>query len=145
MTWIVCEDGDEYLLRLERFLGQELRFVPARDAAELLAAVGRGATGVLLDLDFRRTPLDRLIDEHGGPAPAPERARLAAAQGLHLARLLRARGHALPIVLFADLDDPARAAHLERTLAPLAVVGSAEGLRELAARLRALQSAYCRS
>ncbi len=133
--WIVCEDGDEYIARFARFLGAELDFVPTADAAGLLDAVAVGAAGVLLDLDFRRTPAARLIDPDGR-AGAADPEQLAQSQGVYLARLLRARGYTLPVFLFADFDDPERAALLERTLAPLEVVASGVGLAELAARLR---------
>ena len=77
---------------------------------------------MLLDLDFRRTPAERLVDEQG-PAPAPldagTRARLAETQGILILRRLRAGGVTLPAVLFADLDDAEQRAFLERTLAPL--------------------------
>jgi hypothetical protein len=65
--FVVCEDGREYLDRFTRFLGDEFVFVPALDFAAARAAAA-GADGVLLDLDFRRTPPDRLVDEHG-PVP----------------------------------------------------------------------------
>jgi hypothetical protein len=42
----------------------------------------------------------------------------------------------LPALLFADLDDPQRAARLEKELAPLQIVSSAEGLPQIAVRLR---------
>jgi hypothetical protein len=51
-------------------------------------------------------------------------------------RALRAANIELPALLFADLDDPARARFLEESLAPLAVVPSSEALSSIAARLR---------
>ena len=36
--WIVCEDGDEYLSRFRRFLGDEFEFAPARDLREAIAS-----------------------------------------------------------------------------------------------------------
>ena len=97
----------EYLERFRRFLGDAFDFCPAHDFSEAHAAAA-GADGLLLDLDFRRTPPERLVDERG-PAPAPldagTRARLAETQGILILRRLRAAGVALPAILFADLDD----------------------------------------
>jgi hypothetical protein len=58
-------------------------------------------------------------------------------QGVLILRALRNGGVAIPALLFVDLDDPQRMAFLERTLAPLEVVSSQEGLPALARRLRA--------
>jgi hypothetical protein len=138
-AFVVCEDGSEYLDRFRRFLGDAFRFVPARDFAEAAAAVA-GADGLLLDLDFRRTPPARLVDEHGPVAAVPDegtRRRLSESQGILILRQLRAAGAKLPVLLFADLDD-ARAAFLSRTLAPLTIVASRTGLREVAALMRAM-------
>jgi hypothetical protein len=136
--FVVCEDGAEYLERFRRFLGESFDFLPAHDFSEARAAAS-GADGILLDLDFRRTPADRLVDEQG-PAPAPldagTRARLAETQGILILRRLRAAGVALPAILFADLDDGQRA-FLTSTLAPLTVAGSRVGIAEIAALLRA--------
>lgn len=143
-VWLVCEDGTEYLDRFARFLGDRFQFVPALDGPELLELLQRlaaGASGVLLDLDFRRTPRERLVDEQGRSGQAlgeEQRRRLAGPQGIFILRLLRARGCRLPVLLCADLDDADQAAYLERTLAPLAIVPSHEGLRELAARMEAM-------
>jgi len=141
--FVVCEDGDEYLQRFRRFLGEAFEFLPARDFAEAAVAVSAGAAGLLLDLDFRRTPPERLVDERG-PVPAPldagTRARLAETQGILILRRLRAGGLGLPAVLFADLDDGQRG-FLERSLAPLTVAGSRLGITEIAALLRAIGAA----
>ena len=137
-VFVVCEDGTEYIDRFRRFLGQSFDFVPAPDFASARRSVG-GTDGLLLDLDFRRTPPERLIDEQGRSAAAVDagtRARLAETQGILILRRLRAEGIATPAVLFADLDDSARAAFLQRTLAPLTLAPSRLGLRELAALLR---------
>jgi len=137
--FVVCEDGTEYLDRFSRFLGDEFTFVaaPDFDSARSLAA---GADGLLLDLDFRRTPPGRLVDERG-PAlaglDADRRRRLAEMQGIFILRQLRAAGIALPAVLFADLDDAERADYLERTLAPLTIGSSHLGIREIGGLLRA--------
>jgi hypothetical protein len=151
--FVVCEDGAEYIERFRRFLGDAFAFVAARDLGDVLAAVeasarGAGAAGVdgvLLDLDFRRTPPDRLVDERGRalaganvPLDEGARRRLTETQGIHILRALRARGVALPAVLFADLADAEQASFLERTLAPLVVAPSSAGLREVGALLARL-------
>ena len=138
---VVCEDGREYLERFQRFLGESFDFLPAHDFAEAHAAAGM-ADGLLLDLDFRRTPGERLVDEQGnvpGALDAGTRARLSETQGILILRGLRARGVGLPAVLFADLDDPTQVAFLERTLAPLTIADSRRGLTEIAALLRAMR------
>jgi hypothetical protein len=135
---VVCEDGTEYVDRFRRFLGDAFDFTPASDLAAALAACG-GADGLLLDLDFRRTPPERLVDEAGATSAtldAGTRRRLAQSQGILILRALRARGVALPAILFADLDDAEQARFLERSLAPLVVAPSSIGLREIAALVR---------
>lgn len=135
---IVCEDGTEYVDRFRRFLGDAFDFVPAGDFASALAACAQ-VDGLLLDLDFRRTPPERLVDEAGATSPALDagtRLRLAQSQGILVLRALRARGVALPAILFADLDDDQQARFLERSLAPLTVATSSTGLREIAALVR---------
>jgi hypothetical protein len=136
--FVVCEDGEEYLQRFRRFLGEAFDFLPARDFAGAHAAAA-SADGLLLDLDFRRTPAERLVDEQG-PAPAPldagTRARLVETQGILILRRLRASSVALPAVLFADLHDAAQIAFLEQALAPLIIAGSRLGIAEIAALLR---------
>ena len=138
--WLVCEDGTEYSDRLQRFLGGEFEFVRVADAAALLAATaGAPAAGVIMDLDFRRTPEELLVDENGasgGPLSPEERSRLAESQGIFVLRALRHAGCRLPAILCADLDDPAQVAFLERTLGPLAVAPSSESITALARRLR---------
>ena len=57
--FVVCEDGREYLDRFTRFLGDDFAFVAAQDFESARAAV-TGSDGLLLDLDFRRTPPHRL-------------------------------------------------------------------------------------
>lgn len=140
--FVVCEDGTEYLDRFRRFLGDEFEFVAAPDFETALAgacAAAPAADGLLLDLDFRRTPPERLVDERG-PAPpgldAGSRRRLAETQGILILRQLRARGVTLPALLFADVDDVAQAGFLERTLAPLTLVPSRAGIVEVAALMR---------
>ena len=136
---LVCEDGDEYLERFVRFFGAEFTFERVTDLAGAHAACGRGPVGLLFDLDFRRLAPDRLVDEAGLTAPrhTPDEARrLAEVQGALILRGLRAAGVTTPALLFADLDDPARVAFLERTLAPLTVVSGGEGLGSVGGRLR---------
>ena len=142
VRFVVCEDGTEYLDRFRRFLGDAFEFVAAGDFAAALAAATPtgGAAGLLLDLDFRRTPPAKLIDESGAAAPAgldaSSRRRLTETQGILILRQLRARGVALPALLFADLDDPEQARFLERTLAPLTIVSSRLGIVEVAGLMR---------
>jgi len=136
--WIVCEDGDEYLSRFRRFLGQESEFVPAGDRQDVLRAAP-GAAGLLLDLDFRRADPARLVDETGAARAdlaAGERRRLAEVQGVLILRALRGRGIVLPALLCADLDEAAQARQLEAELAPLAVVPGSEGVARIGERLR---------
>ncbi|HZL16610.1 MAG TPA: hypothetical protein VFG23_02570 [Polyangia bacterium] len=137
-TFVVCEDGSEYIDRFRRFLGDDIDFVAAQDFARARDQIS-GVAGLLLDLDFRRTPPERLVDERG-PAPQPldagTRARLAETQGILILRQLRAVGVTCPAVLFADIDDPGQRRYLEQTLAPLTIAGSHLGLTEIAALLR---------
>jgi hypothetical protein len=139
LRFLVCEDGAEYLERFRRFLGDSFDFLPAHDFREAHAAAA-DADALLLDLDFRRTPPERLVDEQG-LAPAPldpgTRSRLAETQGILILRRLRAAGVTLPAVLFADLDDAGQRDFLTRTLAPLTVAGSRMGIAEIATLLRA--------
>jgi len=136
--FVVCEDGTEYLERFTRFLGDDFAFIPARDFASAHAAAG-SADGLLLDLDFRRTPRDRLVDE-SGPVPAnlddDRRRRLAETQGILILRQLRGAGVTLPAILFADLDDADRQDFLTQTLAPLTIASSQLGIRDIGALLR---------
>jgi hypothetical protein len=138
-AFIVCEDGTEYLDRFQRFLGDAFTLIPARDFAAARDAAP-GARGLLLDLDFRRTPPERLVDERG-PAPRPldagTRARLSEQQGILILRQLRAGGIGLPAILFADIDDPGQARFLTTSLAPLAIAGSRLGIPEIAKMMRA--------
>jgi hypothetical protein len=134
---VVCEDGHEYLDRFSRFLGATLELVRVDDLPSALAACARGPRALLLDLDFSRLPAERLIDETGqsGPRGRDEARRLAAMQGILILRALRTAGVTAPALLFADLDDPGRVRFLERSLAPLSVVPSSEGMGAIRARL----------
>jgi hypothetical protein len=136
--WIVCEDGDEYLSRFQRFLGDEFEFVAAGDLQDVLQALP-GAAGLLLDLDFHRADPARLVDESGiarARLAAGERSRLAEVQGVLILRALRGRGVGLPALLCADLDDPAQVQRLEAELRPLSVVPGNEGVPRIGERLR---------
>jgi len=135
MTFLVCVDGTEYTDRFTRFLGAQFRFVRAGHFAEALA-LAQGTAALLLDLDFRRTQPALLVDERGDPAPRSA----ADVQGILILRALRAKGVTLPALLFADLDDPGRAARLQAELAPLRVVPSSEGLPRIAQLLREVVS-----
>lgn len=138
--FLVCEDGDEYTQRFDRFLASAFRFRRAASGVEAMAALMQEpAVGILLDLDFRRARPETLVAESGTPATAPtaeEYARWSAAQGILILQHLRRQSITLPALLFADLDDSDQIAYLESTLAPLAVVSSREGLAQLATRLR---------
>jgi hypothetical protein len=140
--FLVCEDGEEYTQRFKRFLGREFRFLRVTDGHQAEAAAKcKGAHGLLLDLDFRRLAPEHLLGEDGPPSHPPsseERTRWSAAQGILILQFLRNRGIQLPALLFADLDDHEQAAYLERTLHPLSVVSSREGLAQLSARLHAV-------
>lgn len=135
--FLVVEDGREYVERFTRLLGGTFRFERAGDAAEAIALASAGAVaGVLLDLDFRRTPGDRLIDEAGQAGlSAAERSRVTGVQGILIARALRASGVSAAMLLFADLDDPEQISFLQSDLAPLRVIPSSVGLNEIAALL----------
>jgi hypothetical protein len=136
--WIVCEDGDEYLSRFRRFLGTEFEFVAASHLHDVLRDV-TGATGLILDLDFRRSDPDQLVDESGASradVPAGERRRLAEVQGVLILRALRKRGVSLPALLCADLDDAEQANRLENELRPLQIVPGSEPVTRIGARLR---------
>lgn len=140
---LVCEDGDEYRERFVRFLGDEFEFLRVDDHASALAACARRPVALLFDMDFRRLAPERLVDESGATRAGrggEEERRLAELQGALILRALRAAGVTTPALLFVDLEDRARVAFLERTLAPLTVISSAEGLSGLAARLRALSA-----
>ena len=87
MTFLVCEDGSEYTDRFKRFLGAQFHFLRAGHFAEALA-LAAGADALLLDLDFRRTPRELLVDERG----APDRRGATEVQGILILRALRSRG-----------------------------------------------------
>ena len=136
---LVIEDGLEYSERFSRLLGSQFQFTRAGSFAEALAALeNEPIDALILDLDFRRTPRESLIDERGEIARAEDAAALAAVQGILILRALRSRSIDRPAVLCADLDDAAQAARLCAALSPLQLSPSSEGLPALASRLRAL-------
>jgi hypothetical protein len=138
---VVCEDGDEYTTRFSRLLGQEIVFERATCYAEALRLLHTGALGILLDLDFRRTPSADLVDEAGATCPTlseGERRRLAEIQGILILRALRGAGIVAPAILFADLDDADRSTFLERTLAPLVILTSSEKLSTITLHIHAM-------
>jgi hypothetical protein len=143
--FLVCEDGHEYSERFARLLGGSFRFERAGHFAEAQAqlAAHPDTSALLLDLDFRRAPSTRLIDESGAQSgaeiwPEETRRRLAEVQGILLLRALRAGGVMLPALLFADIDDENQIRFLERVHAPLTVVSSTTALPEIARLLAAL-------
>jgi hypothetical protein len=133
MTFLVCEDGQEYTERFQRFLGAQFQFVRAGCFAEAMQQAA-SCSGLLFDLDFRRTDPALLVDQHGAPAPRSA----AEIQGILILRALRVRGVTTAALLFADLDDAGRVQLLEEELAPLSVVPSDEGLAAIARRLQAI-------
>jgi hypothetical protein len=140
-TLVVCEDGDEYTTRFARLLGQEIEFVRAGTHAEAARALEAGALGILLDLDFRRTPPAHLVDETAATRAGlsdGERRRLTEIQGILILRALRGAGIRAPAILFADLDQPSRGEYLARALAPLTILSSSESLPTIAKHIRAL-------
>lgn len=136
--WIICEDGTEYSERFARFL-PSFRYTRTTSARELFDVLALQETsGVLLDLDFRRTSASELIDEQGATAadrtPA-ETIRLTREQGILILRQLRLRGFATPVLLFADLDAPERVRFLKAQFRPLHLVASSEPIGDLALRM----------
>lgn len=140
--FLMCEDGDEYTQRFQKFLGGRFRFQRVADGRSARQALqAEAVAGLLLDLDFRRTPPELLLGETGVPPhpPSPdERARWSASQGILVLQYLRGQGLQVPALLFADLDDREQATFLEGSLAPLSIVSSREGLAQIATRLQAL-------
>jgi hypothetical protein len=119
--------------------------VPAQDFSTLIAQLERQerVSGVLLDLDFRRADPLRLVNEHGQTTTQLGKEALAqhiVNQGLFILASLRERGITKPVLLFADIDDLQQCAYLTRTFAPLELVPSHVGLRELQCRLSELGS-----
>jgi hypothetical protein len=141
--FLVCEDGDEYLERFNRFLGQEFRFIQSRDFETLNnhLELYQPIAAILLDLDFRRTNLRQLVDESGEKVANVTReqlARFVSHQGVAILAAIRKRGIQTRVLLFADVDDPKQREYLERTFAPLELISSHVGLRELECRLAQL-------
>jgi hypothetical protein len=141
--FLVCEDGHEYLERFERFLGSDFEFIQSRDLDSLLAQLAhrQPIAGILLDLDFRRTDKERLVNGDGRPIALlgkEECARLVANQGIAILASLRRRGFATPVLLFADIDEPQQREYLSQKFAPVELVSSHVGLSELKRRLEEL-------
>lgn len=135
---IVVEDGLEYTERFSRLLSAQFQFERVADYPALLSALETPAAVLVLDLDFRRTPLHRLIDGEGAVATPISAAELASVQGILILRSLRKRESQPPALLCADLDDPEQARLLCKELRPLQISPSSESLQQLAARLRNL-------
>jgi len=138
--FIVCEDGGEYLERFERFLGADFEFMSAPNFSTLVAKLAQHepVTGVLLDLDFRRSDRASLVDEHGrsiAQAGKESLTQYIVNQGLFILAGLRELGIATPILLFADIDDVQQHAYIKRTFAPVELVPSHVGLKEIRERL----------
>jgi len=138
---VVVEDGREYSERFRRFLGHQIDFARASSLAEVRVRLSGGCDGLLLDLDFRRTRPEELVDEQGRTSEdlsEDERRRLVESQGIFVLRALRAEGRRQPALLFADIDDREQVSFLERSLAPLEILGSDVSLPEIARRIRAM-------
>jgi len=141
--FLVCEDGDEYIQRFVRFLAARFDFVATRSHHELSEqlASSQPIAGILLDLDFRRTPLADLIDEKGqamARAASQVQQDLIAQQGICILTALRRQGCPTPAILFADLESSAQTDYLTVRLGPLEVVPSSVGLGELSKKLAEL-------
>ncbi|HEY5955984.1 MAG TPA: hypothetical protein VIV60_05500 [Polyangiaceae bacterium] len=138
--FLVCEDGREYIERFDRYLGDSFDFTACRDFDTLLVELDRShdASGILLDLDFRRANPAGLVDELGrpiGPVGKERILRYASNQGLCIVSGLRHRGHRQIVMLFADIDAAQQREFLTREFAPLELVPSYVGLSELKRRL----------
>jgi hypothetical protein len=131
--FLIIEDGHEYSNRFGRFLSSEFEFVRASCFNQAVES-WRGCAGLLLDLDFRRTPPPLLVDAAGAPAAHGT----ADVQGILILSALRKRGCTLPALLFADFDDNDREVQLEKELSPLGVIESSTALPIIALLLRQL-------
>jgi len=145
--YVVCEDGREYIERFERFLGADFDFVSASDYATLLARLeqDRAICGILLDLDFRRAEKSQLVDERGQSVAHLGQQALSqytANQGIFILASLRERGIVKDVLLFADIDGAQHATYLTRTFAPVELIPSHVGLKELKERLLSLAGRY---
>ncbi|HMA91734.1 MAG TPA: hypothetical protein VKP30_03565 [Polyangiaceae bacterium] len=138
--FLLCEDGDEYRERFERFLGARFRFIQSKHGAELLSHLQdyQPIAGVLLDLDFRRTDDSLLVGGDGRPfsgTSREERARIVANQGIAILASIREKHWQTPVLLFADIHDTRQRTYLERAFAPVELIPSHVGLNELQRRL----------
>lgn len=148
---LVCEDGDEYTRRFERFLSERFEFVRTTELASLLTLLcpHHPFAALLLDRDFSRCQDSQLVDEDGQTRASLSqdlRRRLASDQGILILRQLRLHSITIPTVLFADFEDRLRASFLEQSLFPLTVMDSHAGLPQLMQHLDSLarQSAQSR-
>lgn len=142
-TFVICEDGHEYTDRFTRLFADRYDFIRTTCFAEAHAAAP-SAVGLLLDLDFRRTPSAALVDESGATSDARsegERRRLASTQGILILRALRDAGVALPALLFADLADRSQVTFLESRHAPLTIVSSSAALVTISTALSTIATA----
>jgi hypothetical protein len=140
--FLVCEDGNEYLERFERFLGDDFNFLQARDFETSMRLLKRDQTvvAILMDLDFRRVPPEQLVDAEGRGIAKRTRAEVAeisANQGIYVLSSLRKNGIDIPVLLFADIDGVDQRKYLQTQFSPVEVVGSHVGLSELKQRLLA--------
>ena len=132
-TILVAEDGHEYTTNLERFLGDEFRFVRAGDGEAALAAVAEGAfDAIFLDMRFDRA--ERLLGDLGALVrrfsgdEARARRFLEDNQGTYVLAALRAAGCPLPVIFSYDFDgEPRRFANLSRRHGPLAYLNDTAG------------------
>ncbi len=136
---LIVEDGTEYSTTLGRFLSESFEFVRAGDAAEALAALGRGGFDVVfLDMRFDRVPVESLLGDlqaHtarlGGDR---QRARrfLEDNQGTFVLAALREAGHQLPVVFSYDFgEEPRRFRNLSQRFGPLQFLDSNAGPVEI--------------
>lgn len=147
--FLVCEDGNEYVERFERFLGAQYAFMQSQCASELVAQLiaPPPPVAILLDLDFRRTDATALIDGEGRGllnASNEERKHLTANQGIAILSCIRRLPNAVPALLFADITK-AQQTFLEQRFAPLTIVPSHVSMRELQALLSSLTQRSTRS
>ena len=144
---LVVEDGHEYTTNLDRFLGEEFRFVRAGDGASALAALG-GAPFQAVFLDMRFDRADRLLGDLGALVrrfsgdEARARRFLEDNQGTYVLAALRGAGCTLPVIFSYDFDgEPRRFANLSRRHGPLAYLNDTAGPADMRAALLAATTA----
>lgn len=140
---LVVEDGHEYTTNLERFLGEQFRFVRAGDGEAAVAALGvEPFRAVFLDMRFDRAErllgdLDALIGRFAGDE-ARARRFLEDNQGTYVLAALRAAGCTLPVIFSYDFDgEPRRFANLDRRHGPLTYLDDTAGPADMRAALLA--------